>query len=134
VIGRLNELYRKKHPEKSPFPKPPRKGFPHPDKKLLHRRNPLEEEHKSSLNNLSGLWEDTVCSSKGINGQQNEKQVGISHSIQAKRKAMIGNAKLIGGHFSHNGAHERIFHFITAKGTFTFNEATEEFKSEFQIR
>jgi len=49
-------------------------------------------------------------------------------------RAMIGNSKLIGGHISHNGTHERIFHFITAKGTFTFNEATEEFKSEFQIR
>ncbi|MGD0920044.1 MAG: hypothetical protein ABSB22_26705 [Thermodesulfobacteriota bacterium] len=49
-------------------------------------------------------------------------------------RAMIGNSKLIGGHFRHNGTHARIFHFITAKGTFTFNEVTEEFKSEFQIR
>jgi uncharacterized membrane protein YoaK (UPF0700 family) len=48
-------------------------------------------------------------------------------------RAMIGNTKLIGGHISHNGAQKRIFHFITAKGTFTFNEATEEFKNEFQI-
>ncbi|MGD0917332.1 MAG: hypothetical protein ABSB22_12840 [Thermodesulfobacteriota bacterium] len=49
-------------------------------------------------------------------------------------RSMMGNTKLIGGHISHNGTHERIFRFITAKGTFTFNEATEEFKSEFQIR
>ena len=47
---------------------------------------------------------------------------------------MIGNFKLIGGHISYSGAHERIFCFITAKGTFTFNEATKEFKSEFQLR
>jgi hypothetical protein len=49
-------------------------------------------------------------------------------------RSMMGNTKLVGGHISHKGAHERIFRFITAKGTFTFNEATEEFKSEFQIR
>ena len=49
-------------------------------------------------------------------------------------RTMIGNFKLIGGHIGHNGTHERIFHFITAKGSFNFNEATEEFKSEFQIR
>jgi hypothetical protein len=56
--------------------------------------------------------------------------------IQSRQnvRAMIGNSKLIGGHISHNGTHERIFNFITARGTFTFNEATEEFKNKFQIR
>ena len=56
--------------------------------------------------------------------------------LQRRRdvRSMIGNSKLIGGHINHNGAHERIFRFITVKGTFTFNEATEEFKSKFQIR
>jgi hypothetical protein len=47
---------------------------------------------------------------------------------------MIGNAKLIGGHLSHNSNHEKIFHFITKKGTFSYNEATDEFKSKLQIR
>jgi hypothetical protein len=56
--------------------------------------------------------------------------------IQARPnvRAIIGNSKLIGGHTSYSEAHEGIFHFITSKGTFTFNESTEEFKSEFQIR
>jgi hypothetical protein len=47
---------------------------------------------------------------------------------------MIGNAKLIGGHLSHNSKHEKIFNFITIKGTFSYNEATDEFKSKLQIR
>jgi hypothetical protein len=47
---------------------------------------------------------------------------------------MIGNAKLIGGHISHNIKDERIFHFITTKGTFSYNEMTDEFKSKLQIR
>jgi hypothetical protein len=34
---------------------------------------------------------------------------------------MIGNAKLIGGHLSHNGNHEKLFHFITTKGSFSYN-------------
>jgi hypothetical protein len=49
-------------------------------------------------------------------------------------RGSIGNTKLIGGHISHNSNHEKIFHFITKKGTFTYNEATDEFKSKLQIR
>jgi len=49
-------------------------------------------------------------------------------------KGTIGNAKLIGGQIDHNRKHERIFNFITAKGTFTYNEASDEFKSKLQIR
>jgi multimeric flavodoxin WrbA len=47
---------------------------------------------------------------------------------------MIGNTKLIGGDINHNSKHEKIFHFITKKGTFTYNEASDEFKSKLQIR
>jgi hypothetical protein len=49
-------------------------------------------------------------------------------------RAMIGNSKLIGGDISHNSSHEVIFNFITNKGTFSYNEMTDEFKSKFQIR
>jgi len=49
-------------------------------------------------------------------------------------RSMIGNSKLIGGHISHNPNHEKIFNFITKKGTFTYNEGTDEFESKFQIR
>ena len=49
-------------------------------------------------------------------------------------RGMIGNTKLIGGHISHNSNHEKIFHFITKKGTFTYNEGTEEFKRKLEIR
>ena len=49
-------------------------------------------------------------------------------------RGMIGNTKLIGGHINHNSKHEKIFHFITKKGTFTYNEMTDEFKSKLQIR
>ena len=49
-------------------------------------------------------------------------------------KDMIGNAKLIGGHIGQNSNHEKIFKFITTKGTFSYNEATGEFKSKLQIR
>jgi hypothetical protein len=49
-------------------------------------------------------------------------------------KGMIGNAKLIGGDINHNSKHEKIFHFITTKGTFTYNEKTDEFKIKLQIR
>jgi hypothetical protein len=49
-------------------------------------------------------------------------------------RGMIGNTKLIGGHINHNSNHERIFHFVTKKGTFTYNEASDEFKSKLQIR
>jgi hypothetical protein len=49
-------------------------------------------------------------------------------------RSMIGNYKLLGGHISHNSRGEKIFNFITVKGTFSYNESTDEFKSEFQIR
>jgi hypothetical protein len=43
-------------------------------------------------------------------------------------RGMIGNTKLIGGHINHNSKHKKIFHFITKKGTFTYNEGTDEFE------
>ena len=49
-------------------------------------------------------------------------------------RGVVGNAKLIGGHISQNSNHETIFNFITKKGTFSYNEATDEFKSKLQIR
>jgi hypothetical protein len=49
-------------------------------------------------------------------------------------RGMIGNSKLIGGDINHNSKHEKIFHFITKKGTFTYNEATDEFKKKLEIR
>jgi hypothetical protein len=47
---------------------------------------------------------------------------------------VVGNIKLIGGHISQNSDHETIFKFITKKGTFSYNEKTDEFKSKLQIR
>ena len=49
-------------------------------------------------------------------------------------RGVIGNAKLIGGDINHDSKHEKIFHFITTKGTFTYNEKTDEFKIKLQIR
>ncbi len=49
-------------------------------------------------------------------------------------KSMIGNAKLIGGHIDHDCNPDKIFKFITTKGIFLYNEATDEFKSKLQIR
>ena len=49
-------------------------------------------------------------------------------------KGMIGNAKLIGGRVDYNDNHDEIFNFITSKGTFSYNERTDEFKSKLQIR
>jgi hypothetical protein len=49
-------------------------------------------------------------------------------------RGVVGNSKLIGGHISQNSNHETIFNFITKKGTFSYNEATDEFKSKLQIR
>ena len=49
-------------------------------------------------------------------------------------RGMIGNTKLIGGHISHNSNHKKIFYFVTKKGTFTYNEGTEEFKRKLEIR
>ena len=47
---------------------------------------------------------------------------------------MIGNAKLIGGQIGQNSNHEKIFNFITTKGTFIYNETTGEFKTKLEIR
>jgi hypothetical protein len=47
---------------------------------------------------------------------------------------IMGNTKLIGGHISHNSKHEKIFYFVTKKGTFTYNEGTEEFERKLEIR
>jgi hypothetical protein len=49
-------------------------------------------------------------------------------------RAVLWDSKLIGGHISQNSNHETIFNFITKKGTFSYNEATDEFKSKLQIR
>jgi len=49
-------------------------------------------------------------------------------------KGIIGNTKLIGGNINHNSKHEKIFNFITIKGTFSYNERADEFKTKFQIR
>ena len=49
-------------------------------------------------------------------------------------KGIIGNAKLIGGRIDHNDNHDEIFNFITTKGTFSYNERTDGFKSKLQIR
>ena len=49
-------------------------------------------------------------------------------------RGVVGNTKLIGGRISHNINNEVIFDFITQKGTFSYNESTEELKSKFQIR
>jgi len=49
-------------------------------------------------------------------------------------KGMVGNAKLIGGNLRYNGDHDLIFNFITTKGTFSYNETTDEFESKLQIR
>ena len=49
-------------------------------------------------------------------------------------RGIIGNCKLVGGQISHNPNHEKVFNFITKKGTFSYNEATDEFKSKLQIR
>lgn len=49
-------------------------------------------------------------------------------------RGMVGNCKLVGGQISHNSDREKILHFITTKGTFTYNEMTGEFKNKLQIR
>jgi hypothetical protein len=49
-------------------------------------------------------------------------------------RGMVGNTKLIGGDINHDSKHEKIFLFITKKGTFTYNEVTNEFKSKLEIR
>ena len=48
-------------------------------------------------------------------------------------RGIVGNTKLIGGNIGNNSDHEVIFNFMTKKGTFTYNEATDEFKSKLQI-
>ena len=48
-------------------------------------------------------------------------------------RSIIGNTKLIGGNINHNSKREKIFHFITTKGIFTYNEASDEFKKKLEI-
>ena len=45
-------------------------------------------------------------------------------------RGIIGNCKLVGGDINH----DKIFNFVTTKGTFSYNEKTDEFKSKLQIR
>jgi hypothetical protein len=49
-------------------------------------------------------------------------------------RSIIGNCKLIGGNINHDTNHDKIFNFVTTKGTFFYNERTDEFKSKLQIR
>ena len=49
-------------------------------------------------------------------------------------RGVIGNSKLIGGYINHKTNHDEIFNFVTTKGTFSYNERTDEFKSKLQIR
>ena len=46
---------------------------------------------------------------------------------------MVGNAKLVGKLIKYNDQHEKIFHFLTKRGSFSFNVVTGKFKSELQI-
>ena len=48
-------------------------------------------------------------------------------------RGVVGNTKLIGGHIGQNSNHDRVFNFIITKGTCTYNEATDEFKSKLQM-
>ena len=70
-----------------------------------------------------------MSQAKRINGQD-KKQVGFVDSSRPNVKGIIGNAKLVGGYIEHNSNHEKIFNFITPKGTFSYNEATDEFKKK----
>ena len=40
----------------------------------------------------------------------------------------------IGGHIDYDDNHDEIFNFISTKGTFSYNERTDEFKRKLQIR
>ena len=44
-------------------------------------------------------------------------------------KGLVGNDRLIGGHIDCDENHDQIFSFITTRGTFCYNERTDEFKS-----
>ena len=60
--------------------------------------------------------------------------MGFFSSTRPDVRGIIGNCKLVGGHISHHPNHEKILNFITTKGTFSYNEMTDEFKSKLQIR
>ena len=51
--------------------------------------------------------------------------------IQSKPniKGMVGNARLIKGHIDYSDNRDEIFNFITTRGTFCYNERTDEFKN-----
>ncbi len=48
--------------------------------------------------------------------------------IRPALMSIVGNAELIGGLIKYNDEHEKIFHFLTNKGAFSFNIVTGEFK------
>jgi len=75
----------------------------------------VDKEHTGKMNKIRSKWEFLLQCRPNIKG-------------------IIGNAKLVGGRIGHNGDHEKISHFITTKGIFTYNEATDEFRSKLQIR
>ena len=49
-------------------------------------------------------------------------------------RSITGNAKLVGGYIGHNENDDEIFNFVTTKGTYSYDERTDEFKSKLQIR
>ncbi len=49
-------------------------------------------------------------------------------------RSRVGNTKLVGGRISHNIDDEIVFDFVTKKGTFSYSEATREFKTKLEIR
>ena len=48
-------------------------------------------------------------------------------------RGTVGNARLIGGHIDHDNNDDEIFNFVTTRGTYCYNERTEEFKGKLQI-
>ena len=54
--------------------------------------------------------------------------------IRPDIRALVEVTKLIGGDIRHNSNGEMIFEFITKRGTFSYNEATREFKRKLEIR
>ena len=48
-------------------------------------------------------------------------------------KELVGNAELVGGLISYNDDQDKIFNFITDKGSFTYNTRTDEFKRTFRV-
>ncbi len=53
--------------------------------------------------------------------------------IRPALMSIVGNAELIGGLIKYNDEHEKIFHFLTKRGSFSFNVVTRKLKSELQV-